>query len=307
MSSKSKVMSMTEAVRRLVRPGSALVMGTGLEAAIPFAAGHEIIRQQIRDLTLIGPISDMLFDMMIGGGVVKRVIAAWVGNVSTGSGYNFRRAVEEGRPVPLEVEDHSNLSVATALEAGAMGLSFGVMRSLFGTDILARNPNIKPVDCPFTGQKHLAVQALTPDLAIIHAQRADEAGNAHLWGGMGVTQEAVKASRQVMVVVEEVVEREIIRSDPNRTLVPGFKVAAVVEEPWGAHPSPVQGFYGHDDDFYLEYARATREAEDASAWFAEWVFGVPHRQAYLKKIGRERLEGLQMKHSRPAAPVDYGF
>jgi len=307
MPSKSKVMSMAEAVRRLVRPGASIALGTNLEAAIPFAAGQEIIRQQVRDLTLIGPISDLLFDMMIGGGVVKRIVAAWIGNVSTGSGYNFRRAVEKGIPRPVEVENHSNLSVSTALEAGGMGLGFGLIRSLFGTDIHKENPNILPLDCPFTGQKHLAVRALTPDLAVVHAQRADEEGNAHVWGNLGITPEAVKAARHVLVVAEEVVSRAVIRSDPNRTLIPGFKVRAVVEEPWGAHPSPLQGCYGHDDEFYLEYAVATKEFEQAESWFKEWVFGLPHRQAYLKKLGPERLAGLKVRHPAPAAPVEYGY
>ena len=168
--------------------------------------------------------------------MVSRVTAAWVGNVGTGLGYNFKRAVEQGLPRPLTVEDHSNLSVATALDAGAMGLTFGLTRSLFGTDILKENPNLTPVACPFTGTPHLAVKALTPDLAIIHAQRADSQGNTHLWGNLGLVPEAVRASRQVLVVVEEVVAPEVIRSDPNRTVIPGFKVAAVVEEPWGSPP-----------------------------------------------------------------------
>jgi len=307
MPGKSKVMSMAEAVRRLVRPGASIALGTNLEAAIPFAASQEIIRQQVRDLTLIGPISDLLFDMMIGGGVVKKIIAAWVGNVSTGSGYNFRRAVEQGLPRRIEVENHSNLSVSTALEAGGMGLGFGLIRSLFGTDILKENPNIVPLDCPFTGQKHLAVRALVPDLAIVHAQRADEEGNAHVWGNLGITPEAVKAARHILVVVEEVVPRAVIRADPNRTLIPGFKVRAVVEEPWGAHPSPLQGCYGHDDEFYLEYSRATKEPEQAEVWFKEWVLGLPHRQAYLKKLGPERLAGLKVRHPAPSAPVEYGY
>jgi glutaconate CoA-transferase subunit A len=307
MSRKSKVMSMSDAVTRLVRPGLGIVLGAALEAAIPFAAGHEIIRRQRGDLCLIGPISDALFDMMIAGGVVSRVIAAWVGNVGTGLGYNFKRAVEQGLPRPLVVENHSNLSVATALDAGAMGLTFGLTRSLFGTDILKENEHLTVLPCPFTGTPHVAVKALTPDLAIIHAQRADAQGNTHLWGNLGLVPEAVRASRQVLVVVEEVVSPDIIRSDPNRTVIPGFKVAAVVEEPWGAHPSPVQGYYGHDDDFYVEYAAATREPDSAAAWLEEWVVKTPNRQAYLKKLGRKRLDDLKVTHPAPAAAVEFGY
>jgi glutaconate CoA-transferase, subunit A len=307
MSKASKVTSMTEAVSRLVRPGMSLVMGAALEAAIPFAVGHEIIRRGIGGLCLIGPISDTLFDMMIGGGVVGRIVAAWTGNVGTGLGYNFRRAVDYGVPCPVAVEDHSNLSIATALDAGAMGVGFGVTRSLFGTDILAANENLKVITCPFSGEHHVAVRALRPDLAVIHGQRADEAGNTHLWGNLGIISEAVRASRQVLVVVEEVVSSGIIRSDPNRTLIPGYKVAAVVEEPWGAHPSPVQGYYGHDDEFYREYSRRTREWEEARLWLDEWIFGVNSRADYMKKLDTKRRDDLKIKTSRPSVPVDFGF
>ena len=202
----------------------------------PFSVGHEIIRKQIKELTLIGPISDVLFDMLVGGGAVSRIIAAWVGNVGTGLGYNYRRALKEGIPNPIEVENHSNLSIATALDAGGMGLEFGLTRSLFGTDIFNGNKNIIPHQCPFTGRPHLAVRALKPDLAVIHAQRADEDGNTHYWGNLGIIPEAVRASRQVLVVVEEVVSREVIRADPNRTIIPGFKVAAVGRTALGRSP-----------------------------------------------------------------------
>ena len=307
MPNKSKVMSMPEAVGRLVRPGMSLVMGAALEACIPFAVGHEIIRRQTGDLCLVGPISDTLFDLMIGGGVVSRIKAAWVGNVATGVGYHYRRAMEEGLPHPIEVEQHSNLSMATALDAGGMGLEFGLIRSLFGTDLLKNNGSLKPIACPFTGREHLAVRALNPDLAVIHAQRADEAGNTHLWGNLGLVPEAVRAARRVLVVVEEVVSEEVIRQDPNRTLIPGFKVAAVVEEPWGAHPSPVQGYYGHDDAFFEDYARATRDPETARAWLAEWVLNVRDRREYMDRLGPGRMEGLKVRHSVTSLPVEYGF
>ncbi|MEW6266296.1 MAG: CoA-transferase [Thermodesulfobacteriota bacterium] len=303
----SKLMPLPEAVSRFIKPGLSLVLGAALEACIPFAVGHEIIRQRIRNLTLIGPISDVLFDMLIGGGAVGRIMAAWVGNVSTGLGYNFKRAVEQGRPCPLEVRDHSNLSIATALDAGGMGLPFGLTRSLFGTDIQSRNQDLEPISCPFTGQALLAVRALNPDLAVIHAQRADRDGNTHLWGNLGIVPEAVRASRQVIVTVEEIVPGEVIRSDPNRTLIPGFKVAAVIELPWGAHPSPVQGYYGHDDDFYVDYARQTKDPAEAEAWFEAWVYSRPDHAAYLERLGRKRLDKLRVSRPAPAATVDYGY
>jgi glutaconate CoA-transferase subunit A len=161
--------------------------------------------------------------------------------------------------------------------------------------------------CPFTGRPHLAVKALNPDLAIIHCQRADETGAAHMWGNLGVVPEAVRASRQVLVTVEEVVSGEVIRSDPNRIVVPGFKVAAVAEVPWGAHPSPMQGYYGHDDDFYVDYAQATREEKDASDWMERWVLGVKDRAEYMRLLGESRMMRLRPSSSAPAAAVEYGF
>jgi glutaconate CoA-transferase subunit A len=256
---------------------------------------------------LIGPISDALFDVMILGGVASRIVAAWVGNVGTGIGYNFQRAMDPAAARPVEMVRHSNLSVATALDAAGMGLEFGVFRTLLGSDLAADNPDLVPMDCPFTGEKHLAVRALKPDLAVIHAQRADVHGNAHLWGNLGITPEAVRAARQVLVTAEEIVDPAVIRSDPNRTIVPGFKTAAVVHEPFGAHPSPVMGYYGHDDDFYVEYARATRNPDDAVQWLRQWVLEPHFHSAYLDKLGRERLEALRPKNERPAAPAEFGF
>lgn len=299
-----KVRSMAGAVADLVADGDQIALGLSLESAIPFAVGHEIVRQGRRDLTLIGPISDLLFDLMIGGGAVAKVKAAWVGNVSTGLGYNFRRAVEQGA---VEMVDYSNYSVALALRAAAEGLPFALTKSLLGSDILARNPDLTELDCPFTGQKLVAVQALRPDLAVVHVQRADAQGNAQLWGATGVTLEAVRAARRVLVVCEELVEAEVIRSDPNRTLIPGFLTTAVVHQPWGAHPAGLQGCYAHDDQFYLDYAARTKDRDSAQAWLKEWVLDVADQAGYLAKLGPERLAGLRMHRSAPAEKVDYGY
>jgi glutaconate CoA-transferase subunit A len=306
-SERTKVMTMAQAVRRLVTPDKAIALGTSLEGMIPFAAAHEIIRQGIAGLTLIGPISDMLFDQLIGGGCVARVRAAWVGNVSTGVGYHFRRALEQGLPGPLEVEDHSNFSMALSLHAGALGVPFLPSRTLLGSDIIEGNPHFKVAPCPFSGEPLLLVKAICPDLAIIHVQRADSQGNCHLWGNMGVTVEAAKASKEVMVVAEEIVDSEIIRSDPNRTVIPGFLVSAVVEEPWGAHPSPVQGHYGHDDPVYVEYARSTKTLEGSRKWFEEWVFSVKDRREYLARFSEDQLRALKVRHSAPAAVTEFGY
>src|SRR3990172_5211092 len=239
----TKLVSLREAIAQFIPDGSTVVIGVGLESCIPFAAGHEIIRQRKRDLTLVGPISDILFDQLIGAGCARRVRAAWVGNVITGSGYNFRRAVETGA---VDVEDHSNLTLALALRAGAMGVSFMPTRTALGSDLFKTNPSLKTIVCPFTGDTLTAVAAIVPDVAIVHVQRADEFGNAHAWGNLGVTREACLASRRVIVTAEEIVAPAVIASDPNRVFTPGFRVSAVAHAPWGAHPSPVPGHYNRD-------------------------------------------------------------
>lgn len=202
--STSKLIPLSEAIGRFVPDGSSVAAGLGLEASIPFAAGHEIMRQRKRGLGLIGPISDMLFDQMIGAGCVRRVQAAWVGNVITGSGYNFRRAVESGA---LGVEDHSNLTIAMALKAAAMGVSFMPVRTALGSDLIATHPGLKPIACPFTGGPLAAVAAIAPDVALIHVQRADASGGAHVWGNLGVMRDACLAARHVVITAEEMVPR----------------------------------------------------------------------------------------------------
>ena len=302
----SKVLSLPEAIRRYVPDGASVCLGTALECQIPFAAAHELIRQGRRDLTLIGPISDVCFDQLIAAGCVRRVVAAWVGNVQHGTGYGFRRAVEAGVPGPLEVEDHSNLTIALGLEAAGLGIPYLPTRSLLGSDILARSPRLRAAPCPFTGEPLVLVPALVPDVAILHVQRADPDGTGQAWGPTGVTAAAGKASRAVIVVCEELVEPAVVRDDPNRTLVPGFRVDAVVHLPWGAHPSPVQGRYNRDHAIYADYHRRTASAEGARAWLDEWVRDVPDHAGYLAKLGPARLAGLRPRAPRLAAPVDYG-
>ncbi len=302
----SKVVTLPEAVRRHVPDGASVVLGTALEGLIPFAAAHELIRQGRRDLTLVGPISDVCFDQLVAAGCVRRVVAAWVGNVQHGSGYAFRRAVEQGVPRPIEVEDHSNFSLALGLEAAALGVPYLPTRTLLGSDVLARNPRLRLQPCPFTGAPLVLVPALTPDVAILHVQRADPEGNCQAWGPTGVSAAAGKASRRVIVVCEELVAPEVIRSDPNRLLLPGFLVTAVVHQPWGAHPSPVQGHYNRDHAAYAEYHRRSATAEGAAAWLEEWVRGVRDHAGYLAKVGAARLDALRPRTRRPAAAVDYG-
>jgi len=303
----SKIMTMCDAVARFVPRGSSVVMGAALESLIPFAAGHEIIRRQVRDLTLIGPISDTLFDQLIGAGCVRKVIAAWVGNVSAGLGHNYRRACEQGIPHRLEVSDHSNFTVSLALLAGGLGAPYIPTYSLLGTDIPGTNPAFRQSVSPFGGEKILLVPSLQPDVAILHVQRSDENGNAHAWGSLGISEEAALASQRIIIVAEEIVPHQIIVSDPNRVLAPSFKVCAVVHEPGGAHPSPVQGYYNRDHEYYHEYHRTTRTVEGNAEWMGQWVADVKDRAGYLQKLGEERWQGLQLKEHRYAAPVDYGY
>jgi glutaconate CoA-transferase subunit A len=303
----TKLMPMTDAIARFVHDGDSVALGCALEPLIPFAAGHELIRQQRRDLTLIGPISDILFDQLIGAGCVARVVAAWAGNVSAGLGYAYRRAAEQGVPRPIEIRDHSNFSIALALHAAALGAPFIPAHTLLGSDIVEGNPDLIVAPSPLDGTPLLLVRALAPDVTIVHVQRADAEGNAHAWGNLGVCQEASLAARRVIVVAEEIVAPEVIRSDPNRVLVPGFKVAAVVHTPGGAHPSPVQGRYNRDHAFFHEYHVATRTQAGMQTWLDEWVYGPPDRAAYLAKLGAERWGALAPQRSLPAAAVDYGY
>jgi glutaconate CoA-transferase subunit A len=302
----SKVLPLAEAVRRHVPDGASVALGTALECLIPFAAAHELIRQHRRDLTLVGPISDICFEQLIAAGCVRAIVAAWVGNVQHGAGYVFRRALEQGIPRSLTIEDHSNFSIALALEAAAQGVPYLPTRSLLGSDILARNPRLRETSCPFTGVPLVLVPALQPDVAILHVQRADSAGNCHAWGPTGVGAAAGKASRAVIVIAEEMVEPAVIRSDPNRTFLPGFLVTAVVHLPGGAHPSPVQGHYNRDHAVYADWHARSATAEGAAVWLDEWVRGPGDHAGYLTKLGRERFERLRPRARQLAAPVDYG-
>lgn len=281
----TKVMSMREAIARFVKDGDTVVLGAALEHAIPFAAGHELIRQGRRNLTLVGPISDILFDQLIGAGCVARVEAAWVGNVAAGSGYNFRRAAETGR---LEILDHSNLSIALRLKAASLGVPFLPTKSLLGSDI-ARGDFVKEVGCPFTGERLVFIRALQPDVTIVYAQRTDKQGNAHLWGNLGITAEAASASHRTILIVEELVDESVIRANPNLVAFPGLEVDAVVVEPFGAHPSPLAGYYHRDHAHFLAYHEASRTEEGFRRWLEEWVLGVSSRAEYLKRIDTERF------------------
>ncbi len=246
----------------------------------------------------------MAFDQLIGAGCVKRVVAAWVGNVAGGSGHAFRRAVEEGIPRPIEMEDHSNLTVALALKAAAMGVPFLPTVTVLGSDIARDHPRIRPLQDPYGGPPMLAVQALKPDVAIVHAQRADQHGNAHLWGNLGISVEAVYAASRTILTCEEIVPEDVIRSDPNRTVIPGFLVTAAVEEPGGSLPSSIQGYWRRDLPAFLEYHRLSRTLQGYEQWLRLWVLEAPDRQSYLARLG-PRLEQLQVRERRLSAPANF--
>lgn len=283
-----KICSMRQAIAEFVPDGASVAMGLQMEQMIPFAAGHEIIRQQRRGLTLIGPISDILFDQLVGAGCVEQVIAAWVGNVMMGSAYNFRRAVERDG---MKVFNMTNFTVALALQAGAMGVPFLPTKTALGSDTAKGNHFFYQIFSPFAPQESLwAVRALNPDVTIVHVQRVDAEGNAHCWGNFGVMLEGVRAAKRVIVVAEEIVDPEIIASDPNRTVIPGFLVNAVVECSYGAHPSPVQGYYNRDDAFFREYHQQTKTKDESDAWLDRWVYRLPDRAVYLDQLGANRIE-----------------
>jgi glutaconate CoA-transferase subunit A len=302
----SKLTSMSDAVARLVPPGASVCMGTALEAAIPFAAGHEIIRQRIPDLTLIGPISDMLFDQLIGAGCVARFVGAWVGNVSSGLGHNYRRAAEKRIPRPIAVEDHSNFTIGLALLAATLGAPYIPTRSLLGTSFLDSNPAFRRAEDPYSGTPVVLVPAIVPDVTIVHVQRADAYGRCHLWGTVGISREAAFAARRVIVVAEEIWPTERILADPNLILVPDLKVAAVVHQPFGALPSPLQGCYGRLHDVYARYHEASRTAEGFARWLDEWVLGVGDWTGLLDRLGGDTLAGLVPRQARLSEPLDYG-
>ena len=308
----SKLMTMRQAIAELIPDGSSVAMGLQLEQMIPFAVGHEIIRQKKRELRLIGPISDILFDQLIGAGCVKDVVAAWVGNVMMGSAYNFRHATEVENPgtpgEKLKVFNMTNFTIALGLQAGAMGVPFLPTRTAMGSDVPKGNHFFYQIISPFEPKETLlAVRAIVPDVTIVHVQRADAEGNAHCWGNFGVMIEAVRAAKKVVVCAEEIVPAEIIASDPNRTVIPGFLASAVVECRYGAHPSPVQGCYKRDDAFFQQYHAETKTHLAFDVWAQKWIHGVADREAYARMLGGTRLRDLEVKQHAYATGADYGY
>jgi len=295
---------MKEAIGRFVRNGDTIVI-EGFTHLICFAAAHEIIRQGLRELTVCRLTPDLIYDQLIGAGCVRKLVFSWAGNPGAGPLYALRRAVEESLPHPIELEEYSHYGMVARFTAGAAKLPFYPLRNYMGSDLPRVNPNIKTVVCPFTQEELAAVLPLNPDTTIIHAQRVDEHGNAQIWGLIGVQKEAAFAAKNVIVVAEEIVDEAVIRSDPNRTLIPGVIVKAVVSEPFGCHPSYAQGYYDRDNDFYVSWQRISKDVALFESYLDEWVFGVKDRAEYVERMG-DQISRLQAR-TLLCEPVNYGY
>lgn len=302
----AKVMTSKEAVQKFVRDGQLVCFG-GFTHGIPFGVAHEMIRQQKRHLAVCKETPDLVVDQLLAAGCVDKLMFSWAGNPGVGSLHAFRRAVEHHVPHPVTAEEYTHFITGARYLAGASGLPFmPVTAAVLASDLAKHSDVFKTIDCPFTGKKICLVKAINPDIAIVHAQRADREGNTQMWGIVGSNREIAMASEHVIVSVEEIVDSEIVRRDPNRTVIPGFHVDAVVEEPWGAHPSYSQGYYDRDNQYYMDYENITRTQEGHDKFLQEWVFGISDRKEYLKHLGAERMTSLKTK-TYYSTPVDYGY
>ena len=298
----TKIMKIDEAVRRYVNDGDVVYVG-GFVGNIPFAAVHEIIRQGKKGLTICKSGGEIVFDQLVGAGCVKKVIFGYLGNPAVGLCHAFRRAAEQGS---IDVENYSNFAVVTMLLAGATGVPFLPIKSCLGSDILRYSERLKVIDCPYTHRKICLVPALNPDVGIVHAQRSDCYGNVQMWGSLGDAWEGLNASKKLIVSVEEIVDHEVVARDPNRTIIPAFRVDAIVEEPWGAHPACLQGYYDRDNDYYREYGEKTRSKEGFDQFMNEWVYNVRNRTEYLDKLGIEKLISIRAQNYYSFS-VNYGY
>lgn len=297
----SKLCTLKEAIQQYVHDGD-LLYAAGFTHLIPFAAGHEIIRQGRKDLILARATPDLIYDQMVAAGTAKKIIFSYMGNPGVGSLRIVRSAVESGA---LEWEEYSHFGMISRLQAGATGMPFIPMNQTAATDLEKNNPLIRRVVDPYSGKEVIAVPPLHPDVAVIHVQRCDAKGNSHIWGILGEQKEAAFAAEKVIVTAEEIVDEKVIRSDPNRTLIPEFIVDAVCHVPYAAHPSYTQGYYDRDNAFYLAWDKISESPEEVRKWLDEWVFALKDHAGYWSKLGAETHQRLKVK-SRQAAPVDYG-
>ncbi len=297
----TKLIPLSEAVSKFVQDGD-IVYAAGFTHLIPFAAGHEIIRQRRRGLTLARATPDLIYDQMVAAGCARKVIFSYMGNPGVGSLRIVRSEIEAGR---LDWEEYSHFGMISRLQAGAAGLPFMPMNQTGTVDLERANPLVKRVIDPYSGRELIAVPALNPDVAIVHVQRADKDGNAHLWGILGEQKEVAFASKRVILSAEEIVDEAVIRSDPNRTLIPGFIVSAVCHVPGAAHPSYAQGYYDRDNDFYLKWDKISESPDFVKTYLDEWVFGVKDRFEFWQKLGSETHQRLKVK-ARFSEKVNYG-
>lgn len=298
----SKILSLTEAIKQFIQDGDS-IYAAGFTHLIPFAAGHEIIRQGRENLVLARATPDLIYDQMVAAGCARKVIFSYMGNPGVGSLRFVRAEIEAGH---LEWEEYSHFGMISRLQAGATGLPFMPMNPTAAGDLEHANPNHRTVADPYSGREVVVVPALNPDVAIIHVQRADAEGNAHIWGIIGEQKEAAFAASRVILTAEEIVDEEIIRSDPNRTLIPGFIVDAVCHVPYCSHPSYTQGYYDRDNAFYLKWDEISKSRENVQAYLDEWVYGVKDRTEYWDKLGPEVHTRLNVGN-RLSAPVNYGM
>ena len=300
-----KVTSLREAIDGLVRDGDTLAI-EGFTHLICFAAGHEVIRQRKRDLTLCRLTPDVVYDQMVAAGVASKLVFSWLGNPGVGSLHAIRRRLEKADPLPMEIEEYSHFGMVCRYLAGASDLPFFPLHSYTDSDLPAVNPHIARVVSPYDGEPIHVVPPLHPDVTIVHAQRADSEGNTQMWGLLGCQRDAAFAAERVIVVCEELVDEEVIRADPNRTVIPGMIVEAVVVQPGACHPSYVQGYYDRDNRFYVEWDAISRNPDALAAWLDEWVYGTGNHADYLAKLGDERWQALAPAGPALSAPVDYG-
>ncbi len=290
----AEILSLREAVARCVRDGSTIAM-EGFTHLIPHAVGHEIIRQERKDLHVIRMTPDIIYDQLIGAGCVSKLTFSWGGNPGIGSLHRFRDAVENQWPRQIEIEEHSHAGMAARYVAGASGLPFGILRGYVGTDLIAQTSSIKSVECPFTGESLTAVPAINPDVAVIHAQRADRLGNVQLWGILGVQREAVLAAKTSIVTVEEIVDS--LLPTPGSIVIPSWVVTAVCCVPNGAHPSYAAGFSKRDNAFYKEWDSVASDRALFSAWVDKHIRGTADFDEFLESVGIANLEpGLAVAH-----------
>jgi len=296
-----KLIPLSEAISKYVSDGD-IVYAAGFTHLIPFAAGHEIIRQDKKDLTLARATPDLIYDQMVAAACARKVIFSYMGNPGVGSLRIVRSAIEHGK---LEWEEYSHFGMITRLQAGASGLPFLPMNQTGATDLEKANPNIKRIPDPYGGKDVIVVPALHPDVAIVHVQRADENGNAHLWGIIGEQKEAAFAAKKVILTAEEIVDESIIRSDPNRTMIPGIVVSAVCHVPYACHPSYAQGYYDRDNEFYLAWDKISESTETVKSWLDDWVYDLKDREEYWEKLGPQ-VQARLMVESSFSQPVNYG-